>query len=155
MCIRDRHFSDRTDLVFAVCRRHFEALDRSVARAIRGITDPIAELEALGRAYVRFGLRHPEQYRILFMGHPTMAPADLDVDEVLAIGGFQRVVEAAGRALDAGVIGGDDAFEVATHLWVSAHGLTSLLISKPWFPWGEREALIERHFQTQLRGLAR
>jgi len=32
---------------------------------------------------------------------------------------------------------------IAQAIWASVHGLTSLLISKPYFPWAEREALIE------------
>lgn len=147
------HFADRTDLIFEVCRRHFETLDRSLARAVRGVSDPVEEMRALGKAYVRFGLRRPEAYRIIFMGHPSMAPPDMDVDELLAIGGFPRVVDAAARCMDAEAIGRDDPFAVATRLWVVVHGVTSAMISKPWFPWGDRDALVETLLDTQLSGL--
>lgn len=149
------HFVDRTALIFSVCVRHFEALDRSLARAVRSAEDPIEELRAVGRAYVRFGLRHPEEYRVIFMGHPLEVPADVDVDTLLEIGGFGRAVGAVQRCLDAGAIpeSAGTAFDVATRLWVVVHGFTSAMISKPWFPWGDASALVERLLDTQIRGL--
>jgi AcrR family transcriptional regulator len=149
------HFADRTELIFAVCTRHFEALDRALARAIRGIDDPLEELRAVGRAYVRFGLRHPEEYRTIFMGHPSDFPADLDVAELLDVGGFARAVTAVQRCLDARVISASagTAFEIATRMWVVVHGFTAATISKPWFPWGDRATLVEALLETQIRGL--
>src|SRR5207248_11518684 len=61
------HFADKDELIFAVCERQFEALDRVMDEAVVGIEDPLEELYARGKAYVRFGLDHPEEYRILFM----------------------------------------------------------------------------------------
>jgi len=149
------HFVDRTELIFSVCVRHFEALDRWLARAVRGVEDPIEELRAVGRAYVRFGLRHPEEYRIIFMGHPLDVPSDVDVDTLLEVGGFGRAVAAVQRCIDAGAIppSAGTAFDVATRLWVVVHGFTSAMISKPWFPWGDASALVERLLDTQIKGL--
>ena len=53
------HFADKEELIFAVCERQFEALDRVVEEAVIGIDDPVEELYARGKAYVRFGLEHP------------------------------------------------------------------------------------------------
>jgi hypothetical protein len=32
-------------------------------------------------------------------------------------------------------------------IWAHVHGLTSLLIARPEFPWVDREALIEAHIR--------
>lgn len=149
-----RHFADRTELIFEVCRRLFAALDAYVERAVAGIDDPLADLTERGRAYVRFGLEHPEAYRILFMGHASVVPGDFDVEELLAAGGFEGVVESVRRCMDARVIAEDDPFDVAVRLWAAVHGITSLFVSKPWFPWRDRDALVDRLLDTQLRGLA-
>ncbi len=37
-------------------------------------------------------------------------------------------------------------------LWASAHGLASLLIYKPWFPWGEVDEAIERALRLSIAG---
>lgn len=148
-----RHFDDRAELVFEVCRRNFAALEAVVEAAAEGIDDPLTDLRARGRAYVRFGLEHPEAYRILFMGHASFVPAGFDVDELLAVGGFDGVVDAVRRCMDAGALREDDPFEVALVLWAGVHGITSLLISKPWFPWPDRDALVDRLLDAQIDGL--
>ena len=49
----------------------------------------------------------------------------------------------------------DDPFTVACALWVSLHGLTSLLISRTEFPWPLEDPgeLFERFFGLMLEGL--
>jgi hypothetical protein len=37
--------------------------------------------------------------------------------------------------MDAGVMARDDPFVVAIALWATVHGITSLMIAKPTFPW--------------------
>ena len=147
------HFADRTELVTEVCRRLFDALDRDMERAAGDHDHPLAELAALGHAYVRFGLRHPEGYRIIFMGDPSLVSAHADVSEILSVGGFGRVVDAARRCMEAGCIASADPFAVATRLWIVVHGATSAMISKPWFPWGDVTAFVDRLLETQLDGL--
>lgn len=148
-----RHFDDRIDLVFAVCRRLFEALEAVINEAARGAGDALDDLRTRGRAYVQFGLEHPEAYRILFMGHAAAVPDGWDVDELLAVGGFDGVVESVRRCMEAGEVAEGDPFEVALVLWAGVHGLTSLLISKPWFPWPDRDALVDRLLDAQIDGL--
>lgn len=148
-----RHFDDRTDLVFEVCRRHFAALEAFIDDAARETARALDDLRARGRAYVRFGLEHPEAYRILFMGHASAVPEGWDVDELLAVGGFDGVIDSVRRCMEAGEICEGDPFEVALVLWAGVHGLTSLLISKPWFPWPDRDALVDRLLDAQIDGL--
>lgn len=39
---------------------------------------------------------------------------------------------------------------LAQSLWTSLHGLVSLLIARPAFPWADRERLIESHIRRLL-----
>lgn len=148
-----RHFDDRTDLVFEVCRRLFTALEAFIEKAAASADDPLEDLRARGRAYIEFGLDHPEAYRILFMGHASAVPEGWDVDELLALGGFEGVVDSVRGCMESGHLGEDDPFEVALVLWAGVHGITSLLISKPWFPWPDPDALIDRLLDAQIDGL--
>ena len=148
------HFADRTELIWAVCERGFEAIDRFITEAVQGVDDPVEELRLRGRAYVEFGLAHPEQYRVLFMGHPLAVPRGFDPGQLLADGGFQGLVESVRRCIEAGVIRRPDPTLVALGLWAGVHGLTSLLISKPWFPWPELDVMVDHLLQVQLYGLS-
>jgi hypothetical protein len=46
----------------------------------------------------------------------------------------------------------DDPLHVTIGLWSIAHGLTSLLIAMPTFPWPD-ERFIDEHLLVHLRGL--
>jgi hypothetical protein len=110
-------------------------------------------VKAIGRAYVQFGIDHPEQYRLLFMTRtPQLDPEDVR-ERILGVSGFSRVVEATQRGIDEGVFGPGDAFTLACGLWMGVHGITSLFISKPTFPWPDREALVEHCLDGYCRAL--
>jgi hypothetical protein len=55
--------------------------------------------------------------------------------------------------MDAGGIAPSDAVLVATGIWTNMHGVTSLLISMPDFPWPEPDVLVDHVCATVLRGL--
>ena len=61
------HFDRKEELILEVCERQFRVLDAFMLEAMEGIDDPVEVVRAMGRAYVRFGLARPEQYRFLFM----------------------------------------------------------------------------------------
>jgi AcrR family transcriptional regulator len=148
------HFSDKDELIFAVCERQFAELDRLVDEAVVGIEDPVEELYARGKAYVRFGLSHPEQYRILFMQGGSHDAAAYDEHRIRRASAFDHLVDAVARSIDAGVFPeGSDPFVVAVELWAIVHGLTSLLISKPTFPWPDPDALTDHLLMSTCAGL--
>lgn len=127
------HFADKDELLFATCERHFARLDEEVEAAATGIADPMRNLAERFRAYVRFGVADPEHYRILCMSRSDRSPA-VTAERIAQLGAFGHLLEAVQRCIDAGRIEGE-AFEVACVLWAAVHGVTSLLISEPDFPW--------------------
>jgi AcrR family transcriptional regulator len=136
------HFVRKEDLILEVCERHFRALDAVIEEAICDECEPLDAVKAIGRAYVQFGLDHPEQYRLLFMTRTQFDTEDVR-ERIMGVSGFSRVVEATQRGIDEGAFVPGDAFLMACGLWMGVHGITSLLISKPTFPWPDRETLIE------------
>ena len=144
-----RHFVDKTHLLFEVCNRHFEALDEALELAVAGIADPVEAMHARGRAYVRFGIEHPEHYRIMFMG-PAYATPD-QWDDLLGSGAFANLVRGIEALGEAGVLARDrDPFTVALHVWANIHGLTSLLVARPTMPWPDLDTLIDDHLELCL-----
>jgi AcrR family transcriptional regulator len=144
------HFTDKKDLLFEVVEQQFDKLDRYVLAATEESDDPLEVLRLQGRAYVQFGLENPEHYRLLFMG-PDLKPPD--PERILKLSCFGRVVHTVERCMEAGRFRPDDPFTVACALWTMLHGLTSLLISKPGFPWPDDD-LFERLVGMLVRGLA-
>ena len=140
-----------------MCDREWDDFNRRVIEAIDEAGDPVERVRMAGRAYVRWGRENPEQYRILFMSRP--APAEGEGHEGPQEGppptsSFWRLVESAGEAMEAGQIVRADPYFVAVGLWSAVHGVTSLVVANPAFPWPDIDELAEHVIDTHLRGLA-
>jgi AcrR family transcriptional regulator len=144
------HFPDKDALIFEVCAARFTDLHQALEAAAGPVDDPIESLIARGKAYVRFGVENPEQYRILFMrrgNKRTVLP-----DELRSTEAFGTLVHAVERCVEMRALPSDPgALEVALELWAAAHGVASLLIGIKGFPWPDDFA--ERVLRTYVRGL--
>ena len=151
-----RHFPDKTTLIYEVCARHFVSLDSAIEAAVAGISDPLLELGARGRAYVEFGRSNPEPYRIMFMVRPEQGPAGAaQEDWINGSRTFQDTVDNVQRCIDAGAFrpGFDNALHVTLGFWARVHGITSLMVSKPALAWSE-DGFIDKYLETCLHGIA-
>ena len=146
------HFADKSALMRAVSSMQFCVLHDYLEAAVAGIDDPDEQLRQRGKAYVRFGIEHPEHYRVLFMGRSSAIPAP-DDHLLAAASGFNRLVENIERCMEAGTFAPGDPLLVATGLWALVHGVTSLAISVPGFPIVGLEALIDHVLDVHGSGL--
>jgi AcrR family transcriptional regulator len=153
------HFQDKEALIRELCQRDFAALARGFG-AIAAVRDPVGRLREFGRAYVRFGLEHAEQYRFMFM---TSLPPPADPREhgkgdpardAYAV--VRTTVEDAFRLRrlrrDSG-----DAELVSQTLWAGMHGLIALHIALAhdgWTEWRPLETRIEALLDALLNGVA-
>ena len=147
------HFSDKNELIFAVCEEHFTRLDEVLEQAASKSADPLESLRLRGRAYVQFGLDNPEHYRILFMGKPSATPEGFDEERLRGAASFDHLVDAIRRCMDAGAIPQTNPFFIAVGMWIAVHGLTSLLIAKPDFEWPDVDGLVDHLCSVQVLGL--
>lgn len=147
------HFADKDALLDAVVTDVFTELDTVMAKAEAEVTgtSPLARLRAQGLAYIRFAVGHPEHYRVATM-EPCATPPE--VDAVLASACFARFTATIAQCQAAGVFGGDDPLPIALDLWSTAHGLASLMIAKPYLPWGDLEVIADRQLRTTALGHA-
>ena len=68
------HFPDKAALLRQLCRLDFLALAERFSQ-VAAITDPLDRLAATGMEYVRFGLEHPNHYRMMFLAPPPLPKA--------------------------------------------------------------------------------
>jgi AcrR family transcriptional regulator len=134
-----RHFADKEALLRAVCREVFVRLDDTLEKAAAGAANPFDELLRKGQAYIQFGLAHPENYRILFMLKQThkASPDGVADADLPGSNAFVHLQETVQRVLELG--GPDapkpDAYTMTCSVWTAVHGITSLRIEMPDFPW--------------------
>jgi AcrR family transcriptional regulator len=136
------HFADKNDLIEAVVVDVFAELDAAMVAAGAKATSPLGRLRAFGLAYVQFAVAHPEHYRIATMDPFPDPPAALD--EVLASSTFTHFSATVQECIEAGIFADGDRLPITLELWSAAHGIASLIIAKPYLPWGEVEEIADR-----------
>lgn len=147
------HFFDKQELLFDVCARRFRQLAEWIDNATDGVEDPLAALDAGTRAYVRFGLQHPEHYRILFMGRSILTADQLEEMRRTGVTGLTRLVERCQACIDSGQVTATDAAVMAHSIWALSHGVVSLIIAKPHVEWPEASELLDHLLGSYLRGI--
>ncbi|MGH2813527.1 MAG: TetR-like C-terminal domain-containing protein, partial [Actinomycetota bacterium] len=94
-----------------------------------------------------------EAYRVLFM-YKDYVPEGFDREKMSRSETFNHLVESVQRCLDAGVLRPGDPLQISIGLWVLVHGITSLLLAAPGFPWpAEPAELVDRLIADHLQGL--
>jgi AcrR family transcriptional regulator len=70
------YFASRDEIARALCAQGYAQLLASF-EPLAQIAEPAERLKALARAYVAFGVAHPQTYRLIFMEDPTYLGAAL------------------------------------------------------------------------------
>jgi hypothetical protein len=109
----------------------------------------VDRLWAQGMAYVRFATTTPELYRIATMGEPRPGS---DVDSALTSSAFVHLTETVQSLIRDGVYPDGDVTEYALELLAVAHGIAALLISRPYFPFGDAERFADRVLRAACAG---
>ena len=147
------YFKDKADLLDSVCKETLLSLLNTLELLKRDKSDPVEVLRKSGKAYVEFGLKYPQDYKLTFVVRPqfqkglglqegSVGERVFDylramVSECIRQERFRQVdVEITGQAL-----------------WSAVHGVTLLLIDFPDFPWTDKDKLIDTVIQTMIEGL--
>lgn len=159
-----RHFADKDAILHEIADGAFQRLHEAFAQARQGGGDGVAVLRRMMEAFLRFGLAHPQEYRVVFMS-PDLVPPDVSHRMPLGDGPPRRGETGARcfalfRDQVAELVANGDLIDqdpslLAEVLWAAGHGLVALLITKPHFPWSDREALIRTMVDAPLAGLLR
>jgi AcrR family transcriptional regulator len=116
------YFRGMDELRFAVRQEGFDRLAGHL-NAVTLTDDPVADIAALGGAYMFNALANPHLYRVMFMEH------EIDDHEEVGEATFESLVTAVERAVQAGRFRTADAYSLATQLWAMSHGIVTLHLS--------------------------
>jgi AcrR family transcriptional regulator len=143
------HFADKDALLDAVCARYFEKLDQEMRRVSADQPSAVEMLRAQGLAYVRFAMQTPELYRIATMGEGRPGS---DIDMTLNSSAFQHLRNSVDLLIEERAFPARDPTMAAMQLLTAAHGIASLLISKPYLPWGDVEEFADQTLSAACLG---
>lgn len=140
------YFQDKADILAQISEETFSRLEQKLAAINRDpAVEPLERLRMGLRAYIRFGLEHPNRYVLTFIRGSVQCSA----------GGrcFGELMRGVGFAMEAGQMIDADVVEVSQALWAGSHGVTALLVTCSDFPFVEQERLVERMLDILMEGV--
>lgn len=159
------HFKDKTALLGELALRDYGAFSSHLQRIAR-VEDPIERLRRMSRAYIDFGLAHPNHYRLLFINPSPRAASTPDVAEKMSQlkgdpqrDGYAFLKEGVSDAIAARRLRPElkDPELVSQTIWAGVHGLVALLINiqgdEMFIDWRKPKDLSQLMVETLLRGL--
>jgi AcrR family transcriptional regulator len=151
-----RHFASKQEMLAAVAQEGFTILRDEIAAAVATRSDPLDRWEEIGVSYVKFAVRHPCHFRIMYsaeLAGREAFPILRDASSA-AFRGLRDVVIAS---QEAGRVRAGDAVELALTAWAMMHGLAVLLLERQFTDVGrdldQAEALARAASRTLREGL--
>jgi AcrR family transcriptional regulator len=133
------YFKDRSDLHMALVERSLDALRERFVAAQEGHTRGIAQVEAIGRAYLAFSVEMPHYFDACarFQAHAHVeCEAGVAHSEVACEAAGHRVHEVIVDSLNRGIADGSiradigDPYVTALTLWAFTHGMIQIASTK-------------------------
>ncbi|WP_414977805.1 TetR/AcrR family transcriptional regulator [Brevundimonas sp.] len=147
------HFSDKQEILHEICRQSFETLIALNRTVLDSPGEPEVRMRRMMEAYVTFGFAHPNAYRLVYLTRPLEARDGAEsVAQQLGADlfrSFETLVEDVERA---GRLRGEVRASTQA-LWAGGHGVVSLMITKPYFDWVDRETLVKTLMDALFMGL--
>lgn len=148
------YFKNKEELLYHLCDEVFERLLGILERAGVNEATALGRLRAAMYSYVDFGLSEPDRYRIAFMADIN---PHVNVQNFLEEGknGYKLLLDFR-RKVEAALAEVSSPFhpeQAVQALWAHTHGIVSLLIINPDFPWVERGELIHTSLDIAMKGL--
>jgi len=144
------HFKNKEELFECLVKESFARLHKTLRDLENGQQgdDPLADLRKGMLAYVEFGLLNQSDYRFAFMLTPPIEKRPYKVH-----GSFDVLRNMVRRCVEENCFRAVDVETTSQALWASIHGITSLLIQRPAFPWTSKKKLIAQVIQTATDSL--
>jgi AcrR family transcriptional regulator len=149
------YFQDKDEILDCLCEETFLKLHREKLAAAHQVGDPLQALRKGMETYIRFGLEHPDHYFVTFILKAAPYAETGNRETRKAKAGhqcFDDMRNIVRHCMEKGKIKNADLEETSQALWAGIHGLTSLLITQPGFPFAERDRLIKRTIEVLVRG---
>ena len=143
------HFRDKEELLWAVSEARFRELGQHMDEMAAQASGPAEELRARAMAYCRYGLDHPNHYRVLFGSEP-IEKARRSFSKLPGGWVFEGLRDSVARALSSGGAAHTDPFLPTILLWAALHGFVTLRVNKPQFPWPPIEQLVDATLETYI-----
>jgi AcrR family transcriptional regulator len=121
------YFGSMSGLVREIVHEGFGRLATAFGQ-VEWTDDPVADLALLGRVYRHTANVNANVYSVMFGGRSLAGFQLSEEDRQYGRFNLVRVVECAGRCIEAGRFRAEDDMLVAHHMWLAMHGAVTLEI---------------------------
>jgi AcrR family transcriptional regulator len=144
------YFKNKEELFYCLVEDSFAHLLKALEKLRDSEeTDPVMLLKECLRTYVEFGLSHPNDYRVAFL---LQQPIDKPPSTPHAA--FDVLRHLVRQCIEQANLPAADVDTTSQALWSAAHGVTSLLIQRPSFPWVDKDKLTAQVINSAVNSLA-
>lgn len=150
-----RYFPDKSHLLAEICSGTFDLLVAEFDAIAVASPNAVERLFETSRGFVRFGLKHPQHFRIVFFG-PEDRNGIRAGDYINDIGRplFERLVRIFGESLGSSGLSVADPLLAAHTWWSSIFGLTMVLVVQGKLPhFSASERVVEQFITVMWAGL--
>jgi AcrR family transcriptional regulator len=122
-----RHFRNKEELIAAVATEGYQELTAAMVAAAKEQSDALDRLKHAGLAYIRFALRRPEHFTVMFEApfseqqHPDAARATKQA--------FSTLITLVAECQEKKLLPSGDAGDYALLAWSMVHGIAKLAIT--------------------------
>lgn len=148
------YFKDRDDLLFAICEEFFEHFSAQLNH-IRSVSqDPIEILRQALLYLMEFGLKNPNQYKVIFFTKSTIygTQEEFVEKESMARNTYFAFREMVQVCIKTGRMRDLDVDVIAHTLAIASHGLITMTLYKPSFIKDKSEVIAQTVVDGLLRG---
>ncbi|WP_438852337.1 TetR/AcrR family transcriptional regulator [Brevundimonas nasdae] len=147
------HFADKGEILQEICRVAFEELIASTENLASEDGPPEVRLRGMIDAYVDFGFANPNAYRLIYLTRPVEARDGAQtLAQELGFNVFVAFEAVVAETVASGRMSGDPR-AIAQSIWAAAHGVVSLMITKTYFPWADRQLVVDTTLDAVFTGL--
>ena len=151
------YFPEKNSILHEICAETFTGLTREFEGIRAQKLAPLEALRAASYAYIEFGLGHPHEYELTFVvHHPGDCPPGEHDPGDPGERAYRSLLDLVADAVSAGVLAEPNVDRIAQQIWAGVHGLVTLFLSQPDFPWEVgKDELIRGQVEMLARGIAK
>ena len=141
------YFRNKEDLFRSLVDESFSRLSESLKLLNdEPRKDPVARLKHGLSLYVDWGCKHPNDYQIAFL-LPDPGPGPYKTHQA-----FDALRSMVANCLPAGKARRERVEMASQAIWSAVHGITSLLVQRPSFPWQSKASVIRQVIESAVDG---
>lgn len=149
-----RYYENKDDVLFAIITDGFREFSNQLKSAAKNVADPVERVEAIGRAYIYFGLKNPVYYQLMFMQRSDLLQQPFEKDGVVTPLQSFTILRQAVESLENRPAISKNPEHYSSVLWALVHGVTSLAINGvPQFSGDLLKKNIDAALEVGIKGL--